>query len=145
MAKVTVTVTEDMVSEEYRWLLPSVVPYMDLIIRAFLRARTQVEYGDMLSAPDGFASRENLNRILDKRMRIVAASPTPPLAADHRWGFVRPDPRATVERLTAIRPLSQGQAPCPHLESWPSSLQSIEAHRPLSRGRCRRRCRPTSS
>jgi hypothetical protein len=110
MAKVTVTVTEDMVSEEYRWLLPSVVPYMDLIIRAFLRARTQVEYGDMLSAPDGFASRENLNRILDKRMRIVAASPTPPLAADHRWGFVRHDPRTTVDARLGLFVLVLGRA-----------------------------------
>jgi len=88
-AHAMVQLNPENVPANYRWLVELVNPYMPLCLVAFTRAGSYVEFGDILSSPRGYTSREALTAIIGKRARMVAMSGTPPSL------FHLDDPRIT--------------------------------------------------
>ena len=103
------------VAPRFRWLVELVNPYMPLCLVAFTRAGSHVEFGDILSSPRGYTSREALTAIVGKRARMVAVSGAPPIFFDRDWYKYVDDPRITRDALIGAC-LVRGGA---HIDGFP--------------------------
>ena len=87
---------DEYLEPRFRWLYNVLKPYLPLCLVAYTRAGSPLEFGDILSCPSGFTSRQALTEIFGRRATIVALSSVPPLATE-RWYGYRDDPRITLD------------------------------------------------